>query len=93
MPAPVRADALPEFHEYTDEGCELHPACLTCPAPECRYVRPGGIRALRNAHRDPAIVQDYRELRLPAHVIAWRHGVSQRTVFRVIGRARGLLHA
>ena len=91
MPSPVRADALPELHQYVDEGCDFHAACLTCPAPACRFEAPAGIRTLRNAQRDPAIVRDYRELRLPVRVIAWRHGVTERTVFRVIGRARGLL--
>ena len=28
---------LPEFTQYRDEGCEVNPACLTCPLPQCIY--------------------------------------------------------
>jgi hypothetical protein len=93
MPIPVRADALPEFHQYVDEGCAHYPLCLACPLPCCRFDVPGGIRSLHNRERDPFIVRDYWELRLPVDVVADRYGVSTRTVFRVVGRARGLLHA
>ena len=92
MPTLTRSDALPEFHQYVDEGCVFHSACLTCPALGCRFDTVGGLKALRNRERDPAIVQDYRELRLPADVVAQRYGVSKRTVWRVVAGARGLLH-
>jgi hypothetical protein len=28
---PLRRDALPEHTRYMDSGCDIHPACLTCP--------------------------------------------------------------
>ncbi|MBI2913574.1 MAG: helix-turn-helix domain-containing protein [Chloroflexi bacterium] len=79
----VRADALPEHTRYRDDGCDIHPHCLTCPLPRCRYDAPGGLRALLNARRDRQIV----ELRLggvPVEDLAWRFGVSRRTVFRIL---------
>jgi len=79
----VRADALPEYTHYRDDGCEVHPHCLSCPLPRCRYEEPGGLRALLNERRDREIV----ELRLrgaSVEELANRFGVSRRTVFRVL---------
>jgi len=84
MPSPVRADALPEFHQYVDEGCEYYPRCLACPLDRCRFDVAGGIRVLRNVARDLAIINEHRRQRLPIHVIAYRHDVSPRTVFRIL---------
>lgn len=79
----VRADALPEYTHYRDDGCEVHPHCLSCPLPRCRYEEPGGLRALLNERRDRQMV----ELRLrgaSVEELADRFGVSRRTVFRVL---------
>ena len=79
----VRADALPEFTRYRDDGCDIHPNCLTCPLPRCRYDEPGGLRALVNAHRDREIV----EMRLSGAGVgelAGRFGLSRRSVFRIL---------
>lgn len=79
----VRADALPEYTHYRDDGCEVHPHCLSCPLPRCRYEEPGGLRALLNERRDREMV----ELRLrgaSVEELADRFGVSRRTVFRVL---------
>jgi len=79
----VRADALPEFTRYRDDGCDIHPNCLTCPLPRCRYDEPGGLRALVNAHRDREIV----EMRLRGAGVgelAGRFGLSRRSVFRIL---------
>ena len=79
----VRADALPEFTRYRDDGCDIHPNCLTCPLARCRYDEPGGLRALVNAHRDREIV----EMRLSGAGVgelAGRFGLSRRSVFRIL---------
>ncbi len=79
----VRADALPEYTRYRDNGCDVHPSCLTCPLNRCRYDEPGGLRALINADRDRKIL----ELRLGGATVddlAGRFGVSRRTVFRIL---------
>lgn len=83
-----RADALPEHTHYRDDGCDIHPQCLTCPLPRCRYDEPGGLRALLNAYRDRQIV----ELRLrgaPVEHLAHRFRLSRRTIFRILERQRG----
>ena len=83
----VRADALPEYTRYRDDGCDVHSHCLTCPLARCRYDEPGGLRALVNAHRDREIV----EMRLSGAGVgelAGRFGLSRRSVFRILsGRA------
>jgi len=79
----VRADALPEHIRYQDDGCHVHPHCLTCPLPRCRYDAPGGLRALLNAHRDRQIVE-MRRRGATVDALALRFGVSRRTVFRVL---------
>ena len=83
-----RRDALPEYTAYADTGCDLHPSCLTCPLVRCRYDQPGGARKLLSNQRDEAIVQLQRRRHLPINEIARRYGISRRTVFRVLARAR-----
>ncbi len=56
-PKKVRGDTLPEYTRYRDHGCDVHPMCLTCPLPRCRYEEPGGLRALLNEYRDQQIVE------------------------------------
>lgn len=83
----ARRDALPEHTHYADTGCEVHPSCLTCPLARCRYDEPGGARQILNYDRDRSIV-DLQRRGLPINTIAARAGVSRRTVFRVLARAR-----
>jgi hypothetical protein len=85
---PPRRDALPEHTHYADTGCDLHPSCLTCPLVRCRYDEPGGARKLVSDERDQRIVRLQREEQLPVDTIARRFGISRRTVFRVLARAR-----
>ncbi len=83
----VREDALPEHTDYRDTGCDIHPSCLSCPLPRCRYDEPGGIRALLGAYRDQQIVA-LRRQGLSIEELARRFRVSRRTVFRALEKAR-----
>jgi hypothetical protein len=83
-----RRDALPEHTQYIDGGCDLHPSCLTCPLVRCRYDEPGGARKLRSDERDRAILRLHRQGSLKVEAVARSFGVSRRTVFRVLARAR-----
>jgi len=82
----VRNDSLPENTRYRDDGCDIHPQCLSCPLPRCRYEEPGGLRALINEHRDRDIVR-LRTAGTPVEELADRFRVSRRTVFRILGMA------
>lgn len=84
----VRRDALPEEISYRDDGCDIHPHCLTCPLPRCRYDEPGGLRAMLNAYRDERIVALRRD-GAPVDQIAERYSLSRRTVFRILSSAGG----
>jgi hypothetical protein len=37
--------------EHVDVDCSLHPRCLECPEPICRYDTGGGLRSLRSLNR------------------------------------------
>ena len=84
----VRADALPEYTRYVDDGCDIHTRCLTCPLSRCRYEEPGGLRALLNAYRDQQIVA-LRRQGLGVDAIARRFRLSRRTVFRILSKGNG----
>lgn len=84
----LRRDALPENTSYADTGCDIHPSCLTCPLVRCRYDDPGGARKIFSEERDRAIIQLSRDGVLSVEGLARRFGVSRRTVFRVLARAR-----
>ncbi len=79
----ARSDALPEHAQYRDDGCDIHPQCLTCPLPRCRYDEPGGLRGMLNAYRDQQIVA-LRGDGAPVDQIAERYNLSRRTVFRIL---------
>jgi hypothetical protein len=74
----TNVDLFPE-REWPDEGCGLHPTCLTCPYELCRYDYPGGIEGLLRAERDATI----RASKLPAKLIAAQFGVSRETIYRI----------
>lgn len=82
-----RADGLPEGHDYRDDGCDLHPECLSCPLPACRYEFRQGALGLRAAMRVEA-ARRAAALGLPASEIAAALGVSRRTVFRDLAVTR-----
>lgn len=82
----VREDALPEgANYYADTGCDLNPACLTCPLPKCRY----------DEHRAAARARTRKEQVIILHAaghkpqdIADFVGISKRSVFRMLEHAR-----
>lgn len=83
----LRSDALPEEHEYRDEGCDAAPSCLACPFVECRYDGAGGIRAIRNRTRNPEIARLLKQ-GLTGQEVSARMGVSLRTVWRASAATR-----
>lgn len=81
----VLYDRLPEQTRYRDEGCELHPTCLGCPLPQCRYDDPGGRQFGPRRHRDRE-VRRLHDQGLSVFEIAHRFGISVRTVYRIVRR-------
>lgn len=76
-------DALPEGHEYRDEGCEVASRCLECPLPACRYEFPRGIQDIQQGQRYAAIRSRRAEGASHAAISA-ELGVSLRTVQRAL---------
>ena len=71
----------PEDYPYKDTGCSLHPQCLTCPFPRCRYELHSGIRKMG------VVILSGELTRLRAEgqsvdEIAQRFSVNKRTVYR-----------
>lgn len=65
---------------YRDEGCDLHPSCLSCPLPACRYdLPPKQAQAWARALR----LRPLLEQGLTVEQAAAALGVSRRTVFRL----------
>ena len=77
----VRSNTLPENTTYRDDGCDVHPRCLTCPLPVCRYDVPGGKRALLNIYRDQ-LIASLRRGGKTVPIVAKLLNVSRRTVVR-----------
>ena len=77
----VQERQLPENATYRDDGCDLHPCCLSCPFVRCRYDVPGGKRAVLNLYRNERIASLRRTYSVP--VVAGLMSVSIRTVVRV----------
>jgi transposase-like protein len=83
----TRRDARPEHMVYRDAGCDLHPACLSCPFPRCRYDEFHGAVHLRQE----STAQEIERLYLagaPVGQLCQRFGIARRTVFRYLKQVR-----
>ena len=87
-PRRTRIDALPEYTDYGDHGCDLYPSCLRCPLPRCRYDDPGGAGAMLRTGRDAAIQRLSEHDAVPIDRLAEMFGLSRRTIFRVLRAGR-----
>ncbi len=86
---PSALDRLPEHMPYHDTGCAVHPACLTCPLPQCRYdSAPGWVTKGRRSNRHAEIAAFQQEHALPITEVAKRFGINPRTVHRIVATAK-----
>ena len=81
-------DLPPEYCHYRDEGCELADSCLNCPFPECIYAQPRGKQRWLKMMRDKEVLRLFTTQGKGVKELALMFGVSQRTVQRVLKRAR-----
>lgn len=79
-------DQLPEFTSFKDMGCDIHPRCLTCPLPKCRYDEPGWLQREERTRRDTEILQARADYAMPVIELAERYNVSTRTVHRILSK-------
>jgi hypothetical protein len=81
-------DLLPEYCRYRDDGCELAGSCLNCPFPECIYAQPGGKQQWLRRLRDKEVLRLFTTQGKGAKELALMFGVSQRTIQRILKRAK-----
>ncbi|MBM4405020.1 MAG: hypothetical protein FJ039_02405 [Chloroflexi bacterium] len=65
----------------------MHPSCLTCPLPRCRYDEPGWLMKEERTSRNAEILKFRVGGRASVDDLASRFGVSVRTVHRIIRQA------
>ena len=80
-------DLLPEYCQYTDEGCEFAGSCLGCSLPRCVYDLPGGKQRWLKEMRDEEVVKQFADEGKGVKELATIFGISQRTVQRILKRA------
>ncbi|MBF8266516.1 MAG: hypothetical protein HW388_24 [Dehalococcoidia bacterium] len=81
-------DALPEHYPYRDDGCDVSPSCLGCHLPCCKYDDPTAYYQQIRESRDQEVVQVSRTQGKTVPQLAQHFGLSQRTVHRILQRAR-----
>ena len=81
-------DLPPEYCHYRDEGCEFADSCLDCPFPQCIYEQPRGKQRWLKRLRGGEIVRLFISEGKNVKELAVMFGVSQRTVQRVLKRAK-----
>ena len=86
--ATARANEIPNYDSYKDEGCEASPSCLTCPLPQCRYDNPIWFQQYKRLARDFRIWKTIQSESLTANKAAERFSVTARTISRIIQRCR-----
>ena len=73
--------------DWTDEGCALWRACLTCPLPVCVEELPAGVASLRGQVRHEAARRLFSE-GASVKQIASVFGVSSRRAYSILGGVR-----
>ena len=86
--APNVVDAVPEYYQYVDNGCEVSASCLNCPLPQCKYDDPSWFQKHRRIARDHKVWSTMQAEALTVDQVAERFSVTVRTVFRIIRRCR-----
>ena len=81
-------DVLPEQHQYRDEGCSVSPSCLRCPLPWCKYDDPAAYHRELRLSRDREVMQVKRNEGKTVPQLARHFGLSERTIHRILERAR-----
>ena len=81
-------DLPPEYCHYRDEGCEFADSCLDCPFPQCIHEQPRGRQRWLKRTRQKEMIRLLTSEGKGVKELATIFGVSQRTVQRVLKRAK-----
>ena len=69
------------------DGCDVHPACLSCPLPRCRYDDPAGYQKWQWEELDKP-VGEMKQRGLSVKEIALQLGKSDRAIYQTLERIR-----
>ena len=72
---------------YIGDGCDVHPACLSCPLPRCRYDDPVGYQRWQREELDKP-VGEMEQRGLSVKEIALQLGKNDRAIYRALERIR-----
>jgi hypothetical protein len=81
-------DLLPEYCHYSDEGCDLAPACLQCPFPTCAKENPIGPAAVARSLRDAALFSLHSQMHLSPEKLARRFHLDLSSVYRILSNVK-----
>ena len=81
-------DLPPEYCHYRDKGCEFANSCLNCSLPQCIYEQPRGRQRWLKRLRAREMIRLFTNEGKKVKELAAMFGVSQRTVQRVLKRAK-----
>ena len=81
-------DLPPEYCHYQDKGCEFASSCLNCPFPQCIYEQPRGRQRWLKRLQGGEMIRLFTREGKQVKELAAMFGVSQRTVQRVLKRAK-----
>lgn len=74
---------MPKGKTLQYDGCEVHPRCLECPLPQCRYDNPKWFYQWKLTQARKPIINRLQDLDVPLEVIAAEFGVSVRQLFKI----------
>ena len=86
--ATSKANELPDYDRYKDDGCEVSPSCLTCPLLQCKHDDPIWFQQYLRVARDVRIWKTIQSESLTANKAAERFSLTVRTISRIIQRCQ-----
>ena len=86
--ATAKANELPDYDRYKDDGCEVSPSCLTCPLLQCKHDDPIWFQQYLRVARDVRIWKTIQSESLTANKAAERFSLTVRTISRIIQRCQ-----
>lgn len=60
-----------------DDGCLVHPRCLTCPLPECIFEK------TEKVDRNKEIIEKYNS-GINAHILSEEYNISERSIQKIV---------
>ena len=81
-------DALPEHYPYKDDSRHVSTSCLSFPLPWCKYDDPATYHRELREGRDREVVQVKSTQGKTVPQLAQHFGLSQRTIHRILERAK-----